>query len=80
MEIRIEVLTPEDAREIVAATGLGDYGHREKIDGYKQWMLDGKWSLRRRRRLAELPLLWRQVRIGLRRGHESGPGCDSRAS
>jgi len=45
MEIRIEVLTPEDAREIVAATGLGDYGHREKIDGYKQWMLDGKWSL-----------------------------------
>ena len=45
MEIRVEVLTPEVAREMVRASGIDGYGHRNKIDGYKQWMLDGKWSL-----------------------------------
>jgi hypothetical protein len=47
MDIRIEVetFTPAAARTIVAACNLEGYGHRERIERYKQLMLDGEWSL-----------------------------------
>ena len=45
MEIKVEVLTPAAAREIVEQSRLDGYGHREKIDRYKAWMREGKWSL-----------------------------------
>ena len=47
MDIRIEVetFTPAAARTIVAAADLEGYGHRERIERYKELMLDGKWSL-----------------------------------
>lgn len=45
MEIRVEELTPGRAREIVAASRLEGYGHRAKIEQYKAWMREGKWSL-----------------------------------
>ena len=47
MDIRIEVetFTPAVARATVAACNLEGYGHRERIERYRQLMLDGKWSL-----------------------------------
>lgn len=47
MDIRIEVetFTPPAARAMVAACDLEGYGHRERIDRYKQLMLDDRWSL-----------------------------------
>lgn len=45
MEIRVETVTGDDARRIVRASGLQGYGHREKVEGYKRWMMAGKWSL-----------------------------------
>jgi hypothetical protein len=45
MEIKVETLTGIQASAIVAFSKLGGYGHREKIDRYKEWILSGKWSL-----------------------------------
>lgn len=45
MEIRVETLTGQDALEVVRKSGLDGYGHRERIEQYKAWMLGGKWAL-----------------------------------
>ena len=45
MEIKVEQISGGQATEIVAASGLAGYGHRDRIEQYKQWMLDGKWAL-----------------------------------
>lgn len=45
MEIKVETISAADARKIVETSDLQGYGHRERIDRYKEWMLAGKWAL-----------------------------------
>jgi hypothetical protein len=45
MEIKAEILTAQQARDIVEKSELRGYGHRERIERYKEWMQEEKWSL-----------------------------------